>query len=87
MLHATMKCEDIDIHNIIVVKAINFICSYSVMKKCWEASPKDRPSFTEIYEELSHFIERVAGYLDIKFNPFLADERGKDTTGKDIETQ
>ena len=44
------------------------------MVKCWEKSPKDRPSFSEIYKEVTKFIERAAGYLDISFNPFTKEQ-------------
>ena len=33
-------------------------------------SPEDRPTFKEICSGVSKFIERVAGYLEIGFNPF-----------------
>lgn len=54
-----------------------FLCRFSVMIKCWEGSPKDRPSFSNIYKEVSKLIERVAGYLDIEFNPFTGGEKQK----------
>ena len=38
--------------------------------QCWKMSPEDRPTFKEIYSSVSKFIERVAGYLEIGFNPF-----------------
>ena len=40
------------------------------MIQCWKMSPEDRPNFKEIYYRLSKFIERIAGYLEIGFNPF-----------------
>ena len=43
---------------------------YGIMRKCWEMSPEDRPSFKELTKTISKYIERVAGYLEIGFNPF-----------------
>ena len=40
--------------------------------QCWEKAPESRPTFKELYSNISKFIERVAGYLDIAFNPFTA---------------
>ena len=50
-------------------------CRYLVMMNCWKASPKERPSFREIHKDLSMFTERVAGYLDMGFNPFKDGEK------------
>ena len=38
--------------------------------QCWKMSPEDRPTFKEICSSVSKIIERVAGYLEIGFNPF-----------------
>ena len=35
-------------------------------------SPEDRPTFKELCSNVSKFIERIAGYLEIGFNPFTA---------------
>ena len=40
--------------------------------QCWKMSPEDRPTFKELYSSVSKFIERIAGYLEIGFNPFTA---------------
>ena len=45
-----------------------------MMKECWEALPENRPSFKQLYIIISKFIERIAGYLEIGFNPFTGDE-------------
>ena len=45
-------------------------CSYEIMMQCWKMSPEDRPTFEEICSSVSKIIERVAGYLEIGFNPF-----------------
>ena len=33
-------------------------------------SPNDRPHFEEIYKNTSKYIECMAGYLELGFNPF-----------------
>ena len=40
------------------------------MRKCWEILPENRPSFNELYRITSTYIERMAGYLELGFNPF-----------------
>ena len=40
------------------------------MRKCWEKLPCDRPSFKELYSNISKYIERTAGYLELGYNPF-----------------
>ena len=46
--------------------------------QCWKMSPEDRPTFKEICSSVSKFIERIAGYLEIGFNPFTGggEEKG-----------
>ena len=44
------------------------------MKECWEALPENRPSFKQLYINISKYIERIAGYLEIGFNPFMGEE-------------
>ena len=51
------------------------------MKKCWEAAPDDRPSFKELHMSTSKYIECIAGYLEIGFNPFAGIK--KDITTKE----
>ena len=41
-----------------------------MMRKCWVMSPDDRPTFKELYSNTSKYIERIAGYLDLGYNPF-----------------
>ena len=43
------------------------------MRKCWETSPDDRPTFKELYTNTNKYIERIAGYLEMGFNPFAGD--------------
>ena len=47
-----------------------------MMRKCWETSPDDRPTFNEMYTNTSKYIEHIAGYLEMGFNPFAVE--GKD---------
>ena len=41
-----------------------------MMMKCWEMVPEDRPSFKELHENTSKYVEHIAGYLEMGFNPF-----------------
>ena len=41
-----------------------------MMRKCWEIVPENRPSFNELYKTTSKYIEQMAGYLELGFNPF-----------------
>ena len=45
-----------------------------MMMKCWELLPENRPSFKELYENTSKYIEHIAGYLEMGFNPFAGME-------------
>ena len=49
------------------------------MKKCWEKTPRDRPTFKEIYTNISKYIEHIAGYLDMGFNPFAGSKESTDS--------
>ena len=40
------------------------------MNKCWEFQPGNRPSFSELHADISNYLGRIAGYLEINFNPF-----------------
>ena len=46
------------------------VFSYGMMRKCWEKAPDDRPTFKELYTDISKYIERIAGYLHLGYNPF-----------------
>ena len=35
------------------------------MKECWSLQPGGRPNFSEIKDNISVFLEKLAGYLDI----------------------
>ena len=45
-----------------------------MMRKCWEIVPENRPSFSDLYTITSKYIERMAGYLELGFNPFSGKE-------------
>jgi c-mer proto-oncogene tyrosine kinase/anaplastic lymphoma kinase/receptor tyrosine kinase len=54
-------------------KPYNAACSeeiYMMMMTCWELMAEDRPSFKELHKKTSKYIERIAGYLEMGFNPF-----------------
>ena len=48
-----------------------------MMRKCWQTAPKDRPTFKELYSNISKIIEHIAGYLEMGFNPFEGGKGGK----------
>ncbi|CAI8055172.1 Hepatocyte growth factor receptor [Geodia barretti] len=51
----------------------NDACSeaiYHMMIQCWEMAVEDRPTFSEISLTISKFIEHIAGYLQMGYNPF-----------------
>ena len=52
-----------------------------MMWKCWETSPDDRPTFKELHKNTSKYIEHIAGYLEMGFNPFAEGERVKKREG------
>ena len=58
------------------------IIRYTVMKKCWEMEPDNRPSFKELYTTTSQYIEQIAGYLDLGFNPFTEEKCSYHKGGK-----
>ena len=51
--------------------------SYEIMMQCWKMSPEDRHTFKEICSNVSKFIERIVGYLEIGFNLFTGGEGGE----------
>ena len=38
---------------------------YSLMLKCWDSDPEDRPSFTKIGSTISNDLQTMEGYLDV----------------------
>ena len=56
---------------------VSYSDSYVMMRKCWEMIPEKRPSFKELRTNTSKYIEHIAGYLDLGFNPFAAAKRAK----------
>ena len=57
-----------------------------MMLQCWELAPDKRPSFKTLYTNTSIFIEGLAGYLEMGFNPFSTHSHG-DQGDKDAVTQ
>ena len=49
-----------------------------MMRKCWEVSPKNRPTFKELHSNISKYISRIAGYLEMGFNPFAGNAAGRE---------
>ena len=67
--------------------------SYMMMRKCWESVPENRPSFKIMYAKMSKYIENIAGYLEVEFNPLAgqtatggAGERESPSENDGIET-
>ena len=56
--------------------------SYAMMKKCWETVPDDRPTFKELRKNTSKYIEHIAGYLEMGFNPFAGGEKVNKKRGR-----
>ena len=58
------------------------------MRKCWEKIPRDRPTFKELSTNISKYTERIAGYLEMGFNPFIGNYlKSKDVVGKKEERE
>ena len=51
------------------------LCSYSVMRSCWESEPENRPQFCEPVSTISSIVESVAGYLELAMS--LQDEKSE----------
>ncbi|CAI8036254.1 Tyrosine-protein kinase Dnt, partial [Geodia barretti] len=58
---------------------------YGIMKQCWQMMPEERPTFTELYFTVSNIIERMAGYLQVGYNPFLG--RGDEEKAEEMEEE
>ena len=41
------------------------ISRYSLMLRCWDADPEDRPSFTKIAQTISKSLQIMSEYLDL----------------------
>ena len=54
--------------------------------QCWKMSLEDRPTFKELYSSVSKFIECIAGYLEIGFNPFTATAGGGGMDESEIDS-
>ena len=58
-----------------------------MMRHCWEKAPEDRPTFKELYTSLSKYIERIAGYLELGYNPFSTVEGSNSGNGEEVGVQ
>ena len=52
-----------------------------MMKSCWEIVPNDRPSFKALHMNTSKYTERIAGYVDMNYNPFAGRNVKKEKRG------
>ena len=53
--------------------------------KCWVKDPVSRPTFKELHLSVSKYIECIAGYLDIGFNPFAGGGGGEGEDGGEVD--
>ena len=58
-----------------------------MMKKCWEIVPDDRLAFKQLYKNTSIYIEHIAGYLELGFNPFAGMEDASRVEEKQMEDE
>ena len=49
------------------------------MRKCWEMSPPNRPTFSELHSNISKYIARIGGYLEMGFDPFKSARKFEST--------
>ena len=49
--------------------------------------PDDRPSFKDLHTNTSKYTERIAGYLEMGFNPFAGVNRVKSTVVENEEVE
>ena len=77
-----------DLMIFIIVCFCDCFCSYKMMLQCWETMPDERPFFKILYKNTSKYIEGIAGYLEIGFNPFAGhDLTGAGEMGSTVEMQ
>jgi hypothetical protein len=50
-------------------------------------APEDRPTFKELYLTTSNYIEHMAGYLQLGFNPFAERNVGEREEGEEKTEQ
>ncbi|CAI8018786.1 Deleted in malignant brain tumors 1 protein [Geodia barretti] len=62
-------------------------CTYEIMMQCWVTAPEDRPTFKELYLTTSNYIEHMAGYLQLGFNPFAERNVGEREEGEEKTEQ
>ena len=41
-----------------------------MMIKCWELKPEERPSFQELHDNTSSYAKKIAGHIEMTYNPF-----------------
>ena len=46
-----------------------------MMRKCWVKEPNDRPTFNELYSNISKYMGGIANYLEMNINP--EEKRGR----------
>ena len=66
--------------------SVNSCTSYAMMIECWEQVPHDRPTFKALYSKISKYIEHVASYLELGYNPFSVG-RGASKDNKEVSKE
>ena len=64
-----------------------FVYSYGIMRQCWQMTPGERPTFSELCLKVSKLIENIAGYLQMGYNPFIVGGGKGGKEGKDKEEE
>ena len=83
ILPVARKCELVAGSVVIYETPCFFVYSYGIMRQCWQMTPGERPTFSELCLKVSKLIENIAGYLQMGYNPFTvgggkAGEEGKE---------
>ena len=52
---------------------------YTMMRKCWEMSSQNRPTFSELHSNISKYIAHIGGYLEMGFDPFKSARKFEST--------
>ena len=53
------------------------LCRYEVMRSCWDADPKKRPTFSQLVTNITSSLNSLSDYLDV--STFLTEEQEIET--------
>ena len=77
----------VHIEYVYLLVSLSNLYSYEIMMQCWVTAPEDRPTFKELYLTTSNYIEHMAGYLQLGFNPFAERNVGEREEGEEKTEQ